>query len=148
MQVIPSQEQEAILQSRAPTLMIEARAGTGKTTTLAMLAAREHGVVLGLCFSDGARIRFEDKLRDEAPGRKVTVLTVEGLARSLLNRLIQGSFFDKPSRLASAEQLRRTWWTPPTPSGRSMSSAAAANSISTSNTARRASSRCWNCCPR
>jgi len=106
MQVIPSKEQEAILQSRAPTLMIEARAGTGKTTTLAMLAAREPGVVLGLCFSDGARIRFEDKLRDEAPGRKVTVLTVEGLARSLLNRLIQGSYFDKPSRLASAEQLR------------------------------------------
>jgi DNA helicase-2/ATP-dependent DNA helicase PcrA len=106
MQVIPSQEQEAILQSRAPTLMIEARAGTGKTTTLAMLAAREHGVVLGLCFSDGARIRFEDKLRDEAPGRKATVLTVEGLARSLLNRLIQAGFFDKPARLASAEQLR------------------------------------------
>ena len=106
MRVSPSSEQEAILNSRAQTLMIEARAGTGKTTTLAMLAKREHGVVLGLCFSDGARIRFEDKLHDEAPGRKVTVLTVEGLARSLLNRLIQGGFFDKPSRLASAEQLR------------------------------------------
>jgi DNA helicase-2/ATP-dependent DNA helicase PcrA len=106
MRVIPSKEQEAILQSRAATLMIEARAGTGKTTTLAMLAAQEHGVALGLCFSDGARIRFEDKLNEEAPGRRVTVLTVEGLARSLLNRLIQGGFFDKPSRLATSEQLR------------------------------------------
>ena len=38
--------------------MIEARAGTGKTTTLAMLAAQEPGVALGLCFSDGARLRF------------------------------------------------------------------------------------------
>jgi len=107
MRVSPSSEQEAILQSRAPTLMIEARAGTGKTTTLAMLAAQEPGVVLGLCFSEGARQRFYEKLAEQCPGRKVQVLTVEALARSQLTRIAQqGNWLELPERWSSAEQLR------------------------------------------
>jgi DNA helicase-2/ATP-dependent DNA helicase PcrA len=107
MQVTPSSEQGAILHSQAPTLMIEARAGTGKTTTLALLAARAPGVVLGLCFSEGARLRLQQKLAEECPQRKVQVLTVEALARSQLTRLANsGSWLDLPQRLASAEQLR------------------------------------------
>lgn len=107
MRVSPSSEQEAILNSRAQTLMIEARAGTGKTTTLAMLAAREPGVVLGLCFSEGARLRFYEKLALECPGRKVQVLTVEALARSQLTRIAEhGNWLDLPERWSSLEQMR------------------------------------------
>ena len=107
MRVSPSSEQEAILKSRAQTLMIEARAGTGKTTTLSMLAAQEPGVVLGLCFSEGARQRFYEKLAQECPDRKVQVLTVEALARSQLTRIAEhGNWLDLPERWSSLEQMR------------------------------------------
>ena len=107
MRVSPSSEQESILQSQAATLMIEARAGTGKTTTLAMLAAQAQGVVLGLCFSEGARQRFYEKLAAQCPGRKVQVLTVETLARSQLTRIAeQGNWLELPERWSSAEHLR------------------------------------------
>lgn len=107
MHLTPSSEQTAILASRAKTLMVEARAGTGKTTTLSMLAGQEPGVTLGLCFSEGARVRFYEKLRDESPSRKVQVLTVEVLARSQLTRIAeQGRWLELPKRWSSLEQVR------------------------------------------
>lgn len=106
MPLAPTPEQQAILHSTAPVLMIEAVAGAGKTTTLAMLAAQARGEVLGLCFSAGAKLRFQQKLAEECPGRQVSVMTMEEFARALLSRLAHDGLVDK-ARFCPSEDLLR-----------------------------------------
>ncbi|UTY57741.1 3'-5' exonuclease [Massilia sp. erpn] len=106
MPLAPTPEQQLILQSDAPVLMVEAVAGAGKTTTLAMLAAQARGEVLGLCFSAGAKLRFQQKLHEECPGRQVSVMTMEEFARALLSRLAHDGLVDKAQFCPSEEALR------------------------------------------
>jgi F-box protein 18 (helicase) len=76
--VKPTQEQQAILDSTGRVLLINARAGTGKTTTLRMIASAHPDLKI-------LYLVFNRKAREEASGkfpRNVEVRTVHSLAFS------------------------------------------------------------------
>lgn len=74
----PTEEQQAILDCRARVLLINARAGTGKTSTLKMLASEHlHKKILYLVFNRKAR----DEAHSKFP-RNVKATTVHSLALS------------------------------------------------------------------
>ena len=92
----PSAEQQAVLDLGLATIRVRAGAGTGKTTTVAMVIAglvENHGVepeqVLGITFTNKAAAELADKVRQSLgqavdPGRQVEVHTYHGFAAQIL----------------------------------------------------------------
>jgi DNA helicase-2/ATP-dependent DNA helicase PcrA len=106
-------QQAAILQSPNKVKLIDAVAGAGKTTTLAMEArqARDEGLsergILALCFSRGARLRFHEKLKEEAgEDSAVFVMTVEDFARQLIEDLAEKGRITRPAAHQDVEGIR------------------------------------------
>jgi DNA helicase-2/ATP-dependent DNA helicase PcrA len=106
-------QQTAILQSPIKVKLIDAVAGAGKTTTLAMEArkARDDGLsergILALCFSRGARLRFHEKLKEEAgEDSTVFVMTVEDFARQLIEDLAAKGRITRPVAHGDVEGIR------------------------------------------
>jgi DNA helicase-2/ATP-dependent DNA helicase PcrA len=106
-------QQTAILQSPNKVKLIDAVAGAGKTTTLAMEArqARDEGLsergILALCFSRGARLRFHEKLKEEVgEDSSVFVMTVEDFARQLIEDLAEKGRISRPALLQDVEGIR------------------------------------------
>lgn len=95
--MVPTPEQSAILALGLDTFRISAGAGTGKTTTVAMVIANlvnEHGVepeqVLGITFTNKAAAELADRVRTSIaesadPGREVEVHTYHGFAAQILS---------------------------------------------------------------
>ncbi|MGF1618415.1 MAG: ATP-dependent helicase [Acidimicrobiia bacterium] len=95
--VSPTPEQQQILDLGLDTIRVSAGAGTGKTTTVAMLIANlvnHHGVdpenVLGITFTNKAASELADRVRsylgpDVGPGREVEVHTYHGFAGQILS---------------------------------------------------------------
>jgi DNA helicase-2/ATP-dependent DNA helicase PcrA len=93
--IIPSEEQLRILELGLTSIKIRAGAGTGKTTTVAMLIANliatedlEPEQVLGITFTNKAASELADRVRSiagtEEPGRQVEVHTYHGFAAQVL----------------------------------------------------------------
>ena len=94
--IIPSAEQQAILDHGLASLRVEAGAGTGKTTTLAyrVLALMDtHGIaasqILGVTFTNKAAHELAQRIGEARkslidPGGQVDVLTYHGFAAQLL----------------------------------------------------------------
>ncbi len=87
----PNDEQKAVLNTTAKTVLINALAGTGKTTTLATKAAdlvqmRGARRVLMLAYSDAGLAAIHDRLARYMPAasREVRIMTVEQLCEGLL----------------------------------------------------------------
>ncbi len=106
-------QQTAILQSPDKVKLIDAVAGAGKTTTLAMAArhARDEGLsergILALCFSRGARLRFHEKLKEEAgEDSSVFVMTVEDFARQMIEDLAEKGRIGRPAAHQDVEGIR------------------------------------------
>jgi DNA helicase-2/ATP-dependent DNA helicase PcrA len=106
-------QQTAILQSPNKVKLIDAVAGAGKTTTLAMEArrARDEGLaergILALCFSRGARLRFYEKLKEEVgDDSSVFVMTVEDFARQLIDDLAERGRISRPVVHPDVEGIR------------------------------------------
>jgi DNA helicase-2/ATP-dependent DNA helicase PcrA len=106
-------QQIAILQSPNKVKLIDAVAGAGKTTTLAMEARqiRDEGLpdrgILALCFSRGARLRFHEKLKEEVgDDSAVFVMTVEDFARQLIEDLAAKGRITRPVAHQDVEGIR------------------------------------------
>lgn len=94
MNIVPSPEQQAIIEAPAVPLRIAAGAGTGKTTTIALrleaLILRE-GIdpeeALGITFTNKAAEELADRLRSRIrlDGREVEVTTYHGFAHKILS---------------------------------------------------------------
>jgi DNA helicase-2/ATP-dependent DNA helicase PcrA len=109
----PNSQQTAILQSPNKVKLIDAVAGAGKTTTLAMEARQacagglSERAVLALCFSRGARLRFHEKLKEEAGDHStIFVMTVEDFARQLIEDLAEKGRISKPVAHSDVEGIR------------------------------------------
>ncbi|MDH3191026.1 MAG: ATP-dependent helicase, partial [Acidimicrobiia bacterium] len=95
--VEPSPEQQRILDLGPDSLRITAGAGTGKTTTIAMVIANligNHGIepeeILGITFTNKAASELANRVRDylgtsAVPGREIEVHTYHGFASQILN---------------------------------------------------------------
>lgn len=92
----PSPEQQAILDLGLTSIKVRAGAGTGKTTTVAMVIANlvsRHGVapeqVLGLTFTNKAAAELADRVRAflaaDDPARQAEIHTYHGFAAQLLS---------------------------------------------------------------
>lgn len=109
----PNSQQTAILQSPNKVKLIDAVAGAGKTTTLAM-EAREacagglsERAILALCFSRGARLRFHEKLKEEvSEDSAIYVMTVEDFARQLIEDLAERGRISRPAVHQDVEGIR------------------------------------------
>src|SRR4051812_42404826 len=109
----PNSQQTAILQSPNKVKLIDAVAGAGKTTTLAMEARHAcagglpERAVLALCFSRGARLRFHEKLKEEAGEHSaIFVMTVEDFARQLIEDLAEKGRITRPVAHSDVEGIR------------------------------------------
>ncbi len=95
--LVPSPEQQDVLDLGLTSIRIRAGAGTGKTTTVAMVIANlieRHGVepeqVLGITFTNKAAAELADKVRqmlegEADPGRQIEVHTYHGFAAQVLS---------------------------------------------------------------
>lgn len=93
----PSPEQQAVLDLGLSSVRIRAGAGTGKTTTVAMVIANlidSHGVqpeeILGITFTNKASAELADRIRELLsssidPGRQVEIHTYHGFAAQVLS---------------------------------------------------------------
>ncbi|ALK98925.1 hypothetical protein AB595_01310 [Massilia sp. WF1] len=106
-------QQAAILQSPNKVKLIDAVAGAGKTTTLAMEARQACAdglsgrAILALCFSRGARLRFHEKLKEEVSEDSATfVMTVEDFARQLIEDLAEKGRITRPVIHQDVEGIR------------------------------------------
>jgi len=109
----PNSQQTAILASPNKVKLIDAVAGAGKTTTLAMAARHacaeglSERAVLALCFSRGARLRFHEKLKEEAGDHSgIHVVTVEDFARQLIDDLAEKGRITRPAVHGDVEGIR------------------------------------------
>jgi DNA helicase-2/ATP-dependent DNA helicase PcrA len=96
-QLVPSPEQAEILKLGLDTIRIRAGAGTGKTTTVAMVIANliaNHGLdperILGITFTNKAASELADRVRSTIAGsfdegRQVEVHTYHGFAAQVLS---------------------------------------------------------------
>ncbi|MBB3223793.1 3'-5' exonuclease [Pseudoduganella umbonata] len=109
----PSTEQADILNSRANVVHIDAVAGSGKTTTMAMVArdACARGLapaaIACLAFSAGARKRFVQKLAEEGAPSGIIVSTVADYALRHLGKLKAVGMLDLPPRITGREMRER-----------------------------------------
>jgi DNA helicase-2/ATP-dependent DNA helicase PcrA len=113
MSTAPNSQQTAILQAPDKVKLIDAVAGAGKTTTLAMEARQacadglSERAVLALCFSRGARLRFHEKLKEEVGDHSsIFVMTVEDFARQLIEDLADKGRITKPAAHSDVEGIR------------------------------------------
>ncbi|MFV1960702.1 MAG: ATP-dependent helicase [Acidimicrobiia bacterium] len=95
--VTPSPEQQEILDLGLTTIRVRAGAGTGKTTTVAMVIANlieDHDIqpeqILGITFTNKAAAELADRVRqtlskDLDPGRQIEVHTYHGFAAQILS---------------------------------------------------------------
>ena len=95
--ITPTAEQQRILDLGLDTIRISAGAGTGKTTTVAMIIANlvtNHGIdpehILGITFTNKAASELADRVRSYLgvsvdPGREVEVHTYHGFAGQILH---------------------------------------------------------------
>lgn len=93
----PTPEQERILERGLNSVRITAGAGTGKTTTVAMVITnliQTHGIdpeqILGITFTNKAASELANRVRDylgttAIPGREIEVHTYHGFAGQILN---------------------------------------------------------------
>ncbi|HIE21362.1 MAG TPA: ATP-dependent helicase, partial [Acidimicrobiia bacterium] len=96
MSLVPSPEQQAILDLGLTTIRVRAGAGTGKTTTVAMVIANlihRHEVepeqILGITFTNKAAADLADRVRDTLgaevdPARQPEIHTYHGFAAQIL----------------------------------------------------------------
>jgi DNA helicase-2/ATP-dependent DNA helicase PcrA len=94
--IAPSDEQQAVLDLGHTSIRIRAGAGTGKTTTVAMVIVNlieSHGVepeeILGVTFTNKAAAELSDRVRrllkdTVDPGRQVEIHTYHGFAAQVL----------------------------------------------------------------
>jgi len=95
--LVPSNEQQEILDLGLTSIRVRAGAGTGKTTTVAMVIANlieNHDIepeqILGLTFTNKAAAELADRVRqtlteDIDPGRQIEVHTYHGFAAQILS---------------------------------------------------------------
>jgi DNA helicase-2/ATP-dependent DNA helicase PcrA len=95
--LIPTSEQQAILDLGLRTLRVRAGAGTGKTTTVAMAIAnlvQSHGVepeeILGITFTNKAAAELAERVAELMPGavdpsRQAEIHTYHGFAAQVLS---------------------------------------------------------------
>jgi len=105
--LIPSAEQREILDLGLASVRIRAGAGTGKTTTVAMVIANlieNHDVdpeqILGITFTNKAAAELSARVReltDVEPGRQVEVHTYHGFAAQILSEF--GAIADVNTRV-------------------------------------------------
>lgn len=95
-EIVPSPEQQAILDLGLTSIKVRAGAGTGKTTTVALVVANlisNHGIdpeqVLGITFTNKAASELADRVRATIgviePGRQAEVHTYHGFAAQVLS---------------------------------------------------------------
>lgn len=108
----PTPEQAAVIYCPAKVQLIDAVAGSGKTTTLAMVArdwsARPDsaGRIACLSFTESAKRRFKQKLiQEEAPHTLMPATLIE-YAQFGLNTLIRAGHLGQPHMLNSAIDIR------------------------------------------
>lgn len=94
--MIPTREQRAVLDAGSTSMRISAGAGTGKTTTVALLVADlvgrrglEPEQILGLTFTNKAAAELADRIRAmiapiSGPGREAEVHTYHGFAAQVI----------------------------------------------------------------
>jgi DNA helicase-2/ATP-dependent DNA helicase PcrA len=108
----PTTEQAAIISSTTKVQLIDAVAGSGKTTTLAMVArdwalrADGTGRIACLSFTESAKRRFIDKLKQEGAPKTIIPATVNEYAQFALNCLVRTGLIDRPYLLKSAIEIR------------------------------------------
>lgn len=96
MSLVPSPEQQTILDLGLNSIRVRAGAGTGKTTTVAMVIANlidRHGIepeqILGITFTNKAAAELADRVRemlgeDVDPARQPEIHTYHGFAAQIL----------------------------------------------------------------
>jgi DNA helicase-2/ATP-dependent DNA helicase PcrA len=111
MNVTPSPEQLRAIDLGVDSIRIRAGAGTGKTTTIAMVVAglvRDHGVeperVLGITFTNKAASELADRIRSSLTGeidegRQVEVHTYHGFAAQVLSEFAPLAGLDRQVRV-------------------------------------------------
>ncbi|WP_288408125.1 UvrD-helicase domain-containing protein [uncultured Herbaspirillum sp.] len=109
----PTPDQEKILDSKASTILIDAIAGSGKTTTLAMLVRQMRGQgvnprrILCLAFSQGAKIRLSEKLQEYGLSNAALLFTVDELARYHIEKLAKSKVIRRPEQLHLPRDIRQ-----------------------------------------
>ncbi len=114
----PSAEQKAILDLGLTSIKVRAGAGTGKTTTVAMVIANlvaNHDVepeqVLGMTFTNKAAGELADRVRQmiggDEPGRQAEVHTYHGFAAQILAEFAPLAGVDKRVRVITPTFARQ-----------------------------------------
>lgn len=113
MLLIPTQEQKTIVNSEAKAIIVEAVAGAGKTTTLAMVAKKMMAIgvqphlIAGLCFSSSASNRFLQKLSDEGCPKAIGVRTVAQFAGHCIRLLAERKYLEVRVNWSTDEDIRQ-----------------------------------------
>jgi DNA helicase II / ATP-dependent DNA helicase PcrA len=109
---IPTSEQAAVISCTAKVQLVDAVAGSGKTTTLAMVArawcerSGGTGRVACLSFTESAKRRFKQKLIQEEAPQTLVPATLNEFAQFGLSVLIRAGHLDRPYSLQSAADIR------------------------------------------
>jgi DNA helicase II / ATP-dependent DNA helicase PcrA len=117
-ELIPSPEQQEILDLGLTSIKVRAGAGTGKTTTVAMAIANlisDHGIepeaVLGITFTNKAAAELADRVRGmvggDDPGRQAEVHTYHGFAAQVLSEFGSLAGVDRRPRIITPTFARQ-----------------------------------------
>jgi len=110
----PSPEQQEILDLGLTTIRVRAGAGTGKTTTVAMVIANlidNHDIapeqILGITFTNKAAAELADRVRQTLtenldPGRQIEVHTYHGFAAQILSEFGALAGVDNRARIITS----------------------------------------------
>lgn len=117
--LIPTTEQQAILDLGLTSIRVRAGAGTGKTTTVGMVIANlveKHDVepeqILGVTFTNKAAAELADRVRTGLPGdidqgRQVEIHTYHGFAAQVLSEFGALAGVDNRSRIITPTFARQ-----------------------------------------
>ncbi|TDI49003.1 MAG: ATP-dependent helicase [Acidobacteria bacterium] len=117
--VTPSSEQQEILDLGLTTIRVRAGAGTGKTTTVAMVIANlieDHDIqpeqILGITFTNKAAAELADRVRqalsqDLDPSRQIEVHTYHGFAAQILSEFGALAGVDNRSKIIAPTFARQ-----------------------------------------
>ncbi|GAA4331733.1 hypothetical protein GCM10023144_20770 [Pigmentiphaga soli] len=106
-------EQRRIIGHAGPSLLVEAVAGAGKTTTLAQFAAHRHRqglpaeAILVLVFTPAAEQVFRQRLREAQAPDGIAVSTYAALAARLLGQWREQGLIDGAARYLDSPQALR-----------------------------------------